>query len=142
MALDEDIPEQPEDKTIPKYKQIAKVSGFHQYDPSKTLITFLILYQRAGPYVAGWGHELDTQYEIWERENRSSSVPAKRAGSGQDDLAVRGKRSKIAPRDQGIDDAGMKDLFNANDINKVGEIIHATRPAFQPILGGSLTTVL
>lgn len=100
------------------------------------------MYQRAGPYVAGWGHELDTQYEIWEGENRSSSVPAKRAGSGQDDLAVRGKRSKIAPRDQGIDDAGMKDLFNANDINKVGEIIHATRPAFQPILGGSLTTVL
>lgn len=26
MALDEDIPEQPEDKTIPKYKQIDKVN--------------------------------------------------------------------------------------------------------------------
>ena len=26
MALEEDIPEQPEDKTIPKYKQIHKVS--------------------------------------------------------------------------------------------------------------------
>lgn len=87
------------------------------------------MYKRAGPYVAGWGHELDTQHEIWERENRSSSVPAKRAASGQDDLTVRGKKSKITPRDQGIDDAGMKDLFNANDINKVGEIILAARNA-------------
>ena len=26
MALGEDIPEQPEDKTVPKYKQIDKVS--------------------------------------------------------------------------------------------------------------------
>lgn len=25
MALEEDLPEKPEDKTIPKYKQIAKV---------------------------------------------------------------------------------------------------------------------
>lgn len=29
LALDEDLPEKPEDKTIPKYRQIAKVSdGF------------------------------------------------------------------------------------------------------------------
>lgn len=28
LALDEDLPEKPEDKTIPKYKQIDKVSLF------------------------------------------------------------------------------------------------------------------
>ncbi|OJJ48249.1 hypothetical protein ASPZODRAFT_14397 [Penicilliopsis zonata CBS 506.65] len=42
LALDEDLPEQPEDKTVPKYRQIDK---------------------RAGDYVLAWSDELDKQYE-------------------------------------------------------------------------------
>lgn len=34
MALEEDIPDQPDDKTIPKYKQIDRVTNFpHSYPP-------------------------------------------------------------------------------------------------------------
>lgn len=34
MALEEDIPDQPDDKTIPKYKQIDKVTNFpHSHLP-------------------------------------------------------------------------------------------------------------
>ncbi|KAF7128743.1 hypothetical protein CNMCM5793_003594 [Aspergillus hiratsukae] len=41
LALDEDLPEKPEDKTIPKYRQIDK---------------------RAGEYVLSWADELEKQY--------------------------------------------------------------------------------
>lgn len=47
-------------------------------------------------------------------------MPAKRSASGQDDLTVRAKKTKTAAQDQGINDAGMKELFDANEINKVG----------------------
>ncbi|KAL4953074.1 SPOC like C-terminal domain-containing protein [Aspergillus filifer] len=41
LALDEDVPEKPDDKTLPKYRQIDK---------------------RAGDYVLSWSDELDKQY--------------------------------------------------------------------------------
>ncbi|PYH41749.1 putative DSB repair complex subunit Ku70 [Aspergillus saccharolyticus JOP 1030-1] len=41
LALDEDLPEKPEDKTVPKYRQIDK---------------------RAGDYVLSWADELEKQY--------------------------------------------------------------------------------
>lgn len=34
MALEEDIPEHPDDKTIPKYRQIDKVSSIQSNPPS------------------------------------------------------------------------------------------------------------
>lgn len=33
MALEEDIPEKPDDKTIPKYRQIDKVRSIQSYSP-------------------------------------------------------------------------------------------------------------
>ncbi|KAL4884101.1 SPOC like C-terminal domain-containing protein [Aspergillus karnatakaensis] len=42
LALDEDVPEKPDDKTLPKYRQIDK---------------------RAGDYVLSWSDELDKAYE-------------------------------------------------------------------------------
>ena len=35
MALDEDLPDKPEDKTIPKYKQISKVPSPPPLDVAK-----------------------------------------------------------------------------------------------------------
>ena len=37
MALDEDIPEKPEDKTVPKYRQIDKVT--------RTLVAYIPCYR-------------------------------------------------------------------------------------------------
>ena len=102
MALEEDLPEKPEDKTTPKYRQIDK---------------------RAGPYVIDWGHELHRQYEEWRRENeQTASVPAKRSAptvSGKDELAVRGsKKAKSAEAEGGVDDAQMKKAFEDQSITK------------------------
>ncbi|KAL5337134.1 putative DSB repair complex subunit Ku70 [Aspergillus crustosus] len=57
LALDEDVPEQPDDKTLPKYRQIDK---------------------RAGDYVLSWADELEKQYEKITA-NASKTVLAKRA---------------------------------------------------------------
>lgn len=40
MALEEDIPDQPDDKTVPKYKQIDKVTKFPPSHPSLLLSPF------------------------------------------------------------------------------------------------------
>lgn len=62
MALEEDIPEKAEDKTVPRYRQIDK---------------------RAGDYVVEWGQELDQQYLAWKGDHSSEkkrSAPAATAG--------------------------------------------------------------
>ena len=45
MALEENLPDKPEDKTVPKFRQIDK---------------------RAGPYIQEWGQILDEEYNNWE----------------------------------------------------------------------------
>ena len=63
MALEEDIPEQAEDKTIPRYRQIDK---------------------RAGRYVVEWGQELEQQYQAWVEEfGHRSHIPSKRGADGR-----------------------------------------------------------
>ena len=106
MALEEDLPEKPEDKTIPKYRQIDK---------------------RAGPYVIDWGHELEKQYQEWRKDNETvSTVPAKRSApaSGKDELPVRGtKKAKSADTEGGGDDGPsdeqIKKAFEKQTIAKV-----------------------
>lgn len=44
MALEEDIPEQPDDKTIPKYRQIDKVRSIQSHSPSTILPATLPFY--------------------------------------------------------------------------------------------------
>lgn len=58
LALDEDLPELPEDKTIPRYRQIDKV-GIDSEDTEED--QELIDFQRAGDYVLAWSEELDAQ---------------------------------------------------------------------------------
>ena len=102
MALEEDLPEKPEDKTTPKYRQIDK---------------------RAGPYVIDWGHELHKQHESWRQENETSpAVPAKRSAptSGKDELTVRGsKKSKSVDPDGGMNDEEMRKAFEDQKLQKV-----------------------
>ena len=47
MALEEDIPDQPDDKTIPKYKQIDKVTNFPTLTPPS--LSFSQKYFTASP---------------------------------------------------------------------------------------------
>ena len=86
MALEEDLPEKPEDKTIPKYKQIAK---------------------RVGSLAVEWGQQLQKCYQEYERDNKdddASTVPAKRsAPATQGELPLRADK-KV--RTMALSDAG------------------------------------
>ncbi|CAO1596836.1 ATP-dependent DNA helicase II subunit 1 [Xanthoria calcicola] len=106
MALGEDLPEMPEDKTVPRYRQIHK---------------------RAGEYVLDWGRELHAQHEAWLKENSLSSsllmgtrsVGAKRAaaaagGEGEREAAGR-KRAKV----EEVDDAGMQKAYADDKVGKL-----------------------
>ena len=99
MALEEDLPEKPEDKTIPKYKQIDK---------------------RAGPYVIDWGHELHKEHALWMTNNESVSAaaPAKRPAA-KDDLAMRGAKKAKTGDPDALDDESMKKAFEKQTLAKV-----------------------
>lgn len=114
LALEEDLPEKPDDKTIPKYRQIDKVS--HAFSPVHSPNIILIRYlfsQRAGPYVTEWGIALEKYHSAHEQETRSSS---KRP---VDDLPIHSKKPRIVADDANIDDAQMKEFFEKQEIHKV-----------------------
>lgn len=102
MALEEDLPERPEDRTVPKYKQIDK---------------------RAGEYAVGWGHELHRQYEAWRGENETEkAVLGKRAagGEGREEVVVRGaKKARAVEGEGGVDDGAMRKAFEEQGLKKV-----------------------
>lgn len=93
--MDEDLPEEPEDKTKPRYKQIDKVSylstGAHPQiigtNPS----------QRAGDYVMAWADELEAQ---------STTINASRGPKST--LAKRGAKDSAAEGDSGTGNALKK----------------------------------
>ncbi|KAK4546595.1 hypothetical protein LTR36_001812 [Oleoguttula mirabilis] len=106
LALEEDIPSVPEDKTLPRWKQIHK---------------------RAGGYVVEWGQVLDEQFRMWQRDNEKHVKPttngaAKRtkaeppsAGAGG------GKAKKVKHEDgeEGVTDAGMREAYATDALSKV-----------------------
>jgi len=98
MALDEDLPEEQEDKTVPKYRQIDK---------------------RAGSYVIDWGEELEAQHQAWELENRGST---KRAADDEKAAAPkRAKASKTAANGDGEapTDDDMRTTWENQNLSKL-----------------------
>jgi len=103
LALEEDMPEKPDDKTLPRYRQIDK---------------------RAGEYVLEWGAELEEQYEIWKKVNagRHTATGATKRGSAA--AGESGKRTKTAAEGTSkssdmISDEEMRKAFETNKINKL-----------------------
>jgi ATP-dependent DNA helicase 2 subunit 1 len=62
LALDEDHPGEPEDKTKPKYRQIDKVSDDDE-ETDASCSSILIDSQRAGDYVLAWSDQLDAAFD-------------------------------------------------------------------------------
>ncbi|KAL4870387.1 hypothetical protein BDV12DRAFT_166268 [Aspergillus spectabilis] len=79
LALDEDVPEKPDDKTLPKYRQIDK---------------------RAGDYVLSWSDELDKQYKKIA-DNAAKTTLAKRPAKAKDAADKAGPPSKKAKTEGG-----------------------------------------
>ncbi|KAL3480431.1 DSB repair complex subunit Ku70 [Aspergillus californicus] len=75
LALDEDLPEKPEDKTQPKYRQIDK---------------------RAGQYVLSWSEELDRQYAKIAASSGPKSILTKRPANNSNAGAKAGPPAKKA----------------------------------------------
>ncbi|KAK5137817.1 hypothetical protein LTR08_006585 [Meristemomyces frigidus] len=95
LALEEDLPEKAEDKTLPRWKQIHK---------------------RAGPYVVEWGSVLDEQYLVWQRDNDKQIKPqvngaAKRTKAEPASAGAKAKKVKKEDDEDGVTDAEMRDAY-------------------------------
>ena len=97
LALDEDVPEKAEDKTIPRCKQIHK---------------------RAGPAVVEWGEELQEQFKKWQLATHDAHAGVKREGSAATDgAAKKAKSGRAGALDGGITDEKMRDHVNRGTLN-------------------------
>lgn len=103
LALDEDLPEQAEDKTLPRYRQIDK---------------------RAGQYVMDWGNALEQQYKVVQKEiGETTDSGSVKRGAGANGGTT--KKSKTADggfkasTNEGVSDDEMRRHFQKNSIAKL-----------------------
>ena len=105
MALEEDLPEKAEDKTIPRYRQIDK---------------------RAGEYVVEWGRELEGCHQVWLKESGNAQVGGKRVAddgggggaggvAGGDGTAAKKLKTDIEP----LSDGEMKKAYEKGTVKKL-----------------------
>lgn len=146
LALEEDFPDKPEDKTIPKYRQIDKVRSkdpgcdlmSHAYGyaacPSNLNTTSRIANsksQRAGHYVIEWGQELEQQYQAWQAEHGhkklKSATAFKRSADSADNAPAKKVKTASGSSAEAVDDESMRRHFIAGTLSKVS--IHAARTA-------------
>ena len=94
LALEEDMPDTPEDKTIPRYRQIEK---------------------RCGGYVLEWGRELE---RLARASGGSRVVPGVKRTAAAHPAASQAKRPKATAGDAITDDE-MRAHFEARSIHKL-----------------------
>lgn len=89
MALDEDIPKKPDDKTLPRYRQIGK---------------------RVGVEIEEWKRELENSYQQYTADNPDARKPAetKRGNANGDQNGS--KRVKTEPG-EAISEEDMRKLW-------------------------------
>ena len=100
LALEEDIPEKSEDKTLPRWRQIHK---------------------RAGQYVVEFGNKLDQAYQQWQKDNAGHIHPTTNGGAKRLQPAASASSKKIKHEDG--DDTGpteeeMHSAYEKDAINK------------------------
>ncbi|KAF2150686.1 Ku DNA-binding complex, Ku70 subunit [Myriangium duriaei CBS 260.36] len=108
LALEEELPEKPDDKTIPRYRQIDK---------------------RAGQYVIEWGQELEKQHIEYQRHNAGTTTATGAAKRGTTtNSASRGDGSKKPKTANGgvpattngaLSDADMKSKYENDTVSKL-----------------------
>jgi ATP-dependent DNA helicase 2 subunit 1 len=96
LALDEDIPQKPEDKTLPRYRQIVK---------------------RVGVEVEDWKKELERSYSQYTDDNPDARKPAssKRGASKVEHNGDSSKRIKTEPG-TAISEEDMRKLWQKGAI--------------------------
>lgn len=122
LALEEDLPEQPEDKTLPRWRQIHKRAGgelsprFEDHDPMQaSTLTF------PTGFVTQWGAEVESAFEEWSAANRdtlktsSNGAPKRTAGSSS---APKAKKVKDEDDEEGVTDAAMRAAYDQDTLTK------------------------
>lgn len=100
LALEEDIPTDPEDKTLPRYRQIHK---------------------RVGELIMDWAGELDHSFKKWQQENPSPYATAALVKRPKvEDTGDSGPASKKQKTHDPFSDADMKLHYEKDTIHKVG----------------------
>lgn len=103
LALEEDLPEQPDDKTLPRWKQIHK---------------------RAGEFVLEWGAQLDKAFDQWHTENcmniksSTNGAPKRIAASSSAPRGSKKVKGEDQDDDEVISDEQMKTAYDKNAISK------------------------
>ena len=99
LALEEDLPEAPEDKTLPKWKQIHK---------------------RAGQYVVDWGRELDERFNEWSKESARSIRPTDSGAAKRSKPVTNGASKKIKSEedDEGPTEDDMRKAYEKDALAK------------------------
>lgn len=95
MALDEDIPQKPDDKTLPRYRQIDK---------------------RVGVEVEEWKKELEKSYEQYKAKNPDARMPT---GSkrGTANGAQNGASKRVKTEEgEGISEENMRKLWEKGKV--------------------------
>lgn len=98
LALDEDLPAKPDDKTMPKYRQIDK---------------------RIGNEAIEWGKTLDATYKEYLAENPdAANIGTKRATGSSSANGRAGESKKVKTEsDQSMSDADMKSLHDKGKVS-------------------------
>ena len=101
LALEEELPEKAEDKTLPRWKQIHK---------------------RAGGYVVEWGNELDEQFKLWQQENKantkSTATGSFKRGAPSSAASTAQKKIKEENGDGVVSDVDMRAAYTKDAVDK------------------------
>lgn len=103
LALEEDLPEKPDDKTLPKWRQIDK---------------------RVGQEVINWGEALKIAYQIWQKDNAgtiTATGAAKRGAAikAEPGAAKKPKTTAAASSNTPFVDVEMRKRFEQDTIGKL-----------------------
>lgn len=98
IALEEEIPDTPDDKTVPRYRQIDK---------------------RAGEYAIQWGETLESFFQSHSKQKGGlGGIKRERVDHGDDDRSS--KKPKGSGAAKGLDDMSTDDLRKAIKAEKLG----------------------
>ncbi|EON68348.1 ATP-dependent DNA helicase II subunit 1 [Coniosporium apollinis CBS 100218] len=113
LALREELPEMPEDKTVPKYRQIDK---------------------RAGGYVVEWGTELEKEYQahVGSQRRNKQGAGAKRV-SVDPEAGPPSKKVRTVAQGKGAEGVGDEEMRRNFEKGAVGKL---TVPVLKDWLGG------
>jgi ATP-dependent DNA helicase 2 subunit 1 len=89
LALDEELPEKPEDKTVPKFRQIDK---------------------RAGEYIHKWGEILDKEFRVYQKEAYGGIDGTKLKRDRDDSEEPAKKKIKPSHPGQSLDGMSVSEL--------------------------------